>query len=336
MDSQESKNAVVLYGFLRTYKTTFNSLIKNIIIPNKADLIIFAPNREGAAKFDKLYNNDANDSESVSEQDLKNTYGSYLKSGILYKYDEHNIIKDICFDNVDIIANISPKRVASTFYHIKKSLETLELYEKEHNFKYDNIILTRGDIAFYSKLNIDNYNLNNINIPKGINFRRDSGEFVIQSQPVYYYKNVLKGVSIPANMYRFNDLFIVSKRDNIINLKNLYNNFQQMLDDKIPCNPETMMFYELFINNDLKIENSLDMICELFRPNYKDIENINDLPLYLNIRKLTNQEEKILRNPKFYKLYYKFKYLFNKQKYCEKKEIINTILKRFSLHNFQK
>ena len=178
--------------------------------------------------------------------------------------------------------------------------------------------------------------MNNINIPKGINFRRDSGEFVIQSQPVYYYKNVLKVVSIPANMYSFNDLFIVSKRDNIINLKNLYNNFQQMLDDKIPCNPETMMFYELFINNDLKIENSLDMICELFRPNYKDIENINDLPLYLNIRKLTNQEEKILHNPKFYKLYYKFKYLFNKQKYREKKEIINTISKRFSLHNFQK
>ena len=48
----------------------------------------------------------------------------------------------------------------SMFYSMKESLKLLTEYEQVNNFKYDAIIRTRFDIALESKLDIEQFNLN--------------------------------------------------------------------------------------------------------------------------------------------------------------------------------
>jgi hypothetical protein len=68
--------------------------------------------------------------------------------------------------------NNSAFRVYSRWYSSKKSLELKRKFEEENNFKYDVVMLTRLDVAFFTDIIFSNYNMNFIyfsnviNVPK--------------------------------------------------------------------------------------------------------------------------------------------------------------------------
>ena len=324
------KTAVVLFGFLRTYDIASYSLIKHILEPNNADLFIFAPNNKGCVDYlyHKNDNEDAKIGEQITSTDLQRAYGNYLKKFELYLYNELEIIKDINISEIQPIASISPVRIISMFYHINKSIELMEEYEKEMGIKYERVILTRGDLAFFSPIIWNNININNINIPIGMDFSRITGERKLGCAGVFYYKNVRQGIIIPGNTYSFNDQFLVSSRDNIVVLKNIYPNLKEMMVNKVPCNPETIFFYWLKCINNINIDICLDVLYEIFRPCMNEVENINNLDGFYNIKNLSPKEKFISNHPILYILWIKLLYkIFNKKKYKEEKLIYKNIRK---------
>lgn len=327
--TKKPKVAVVCYGFLRTWEITANSFIKHVLAVNKADLFIFAPKKTGCQSFyHKSDNNDASFGDNVTTEQLQQVYGDYLKGCELYDYNEKNFLTGINLSNVSVIADINPIRQVSLFFHINKSLSLLEQYEKKHKFKYDIIILTRPDLAFYSAADISKLDMSIINLPIGEGFEKNYGKRRTGLATVFYYKNVEDGICIPGGTHNFNDQLIVSKRDNIIHLKDIYTNFQSIMDKQIPCNAETITFYWLKGVNNIAINSCWDVLYEIFRPHYKKIENVNDLSEYKEDKTLTAEQEKILRHLNFYKKFYKIYYMFNKHKRREKKQVISILTYR--------
>ena len=333
------KTAVVLFGFLRTFDKTAKSLIKHVLTPNDADLFIYAPEQTGSLNisWNKMTNNDTKTGKHTTTESIKNIYGTYLKKFELWNYDE-NIFNKYLKDDIQIIANIIPIRVFSMFYHIKKSLELMEIYEQENNFKYDNIILTRPDLAFYSTIDVSKLNLNQINCSKYAGcYDRNSGKEMIASAPVFYYKNVEKGIIIPTDKYYFNDQLIISQRKNIILAKQIWDELPELINIKFPFNPESIFYYYFALKNNLEVSLDNDLEYEIFRSDMKEIENLYDLSGHSRWIAPTKKELDIYKFRMFHKLFLQIRYkYFNKRKYKDKKDILTNIIQKVDSYSHNK
>lgn len=317
------KTAVVLFGFLRTFDKTANSLKKHIIEVNKADLFVFAPNQTGIinALEEKSKNNDTKLGRVVSSQEIMNVYGDCLKACEIWEYNEQLFIDQVDKYKIETIANINPVRIFSMFYHIKKSLQLLLKYEKLHNIKYDNIVLTRPDLAFYSGVDVRNYNLNDINVTKFRISLGDERDIIAAQAPVFYYKNVKKGILISNHRYVFNDPIIISSHDNIMKCCSIYDTLEELVKDRFPFNPESILWYILIYLNKLHL-NLVPIEYEIFRANMKEIENVADI-------NISNEELHIYKYRKYIRLWLKLRYkYFNKIVYYQKKQQLKEIEKK--------
>lgn len=323
------KTAVVLYGFLRTFACTANSLIKHVLKPNNADLFIFAPSQCGVLNnknINKTTNLDCSLGRFIDKEELYKQYGEYLKLCELWDYSESKILDNsIDISKIPVIANIHPIRIFSMFYHIKKSLELIKIYEEQMNFRYDNVILTRPDLAFYSLLNINDLAMEKINIPymNGCIDSITKEKINYGPAPVFYYKNVLKGELIPQKRYYFQDQLIISNRDNIMQLIEIYPMLEDLISEKLPFNPETIMFYFLHFIKQHDIETSICTEYEIFRTDMSTIESYME-----NKEKVENIKfDKNLY--RICKLYLILKYKFcNKEKYLIQKQKLKTLMNK--------
>tara|TARA_Y100001938_G_C7971414_1_gene369523 strand:- start:333 stop:869 length:537 start_codon:yes stop_codon:yes gene_type:complete len=62
------------------------------------------------------------------------------------------------------------------WYSRQKTIQLAEEYEKENDFKYDHVILTRFDIAFMKKFNFDDYDRSKLYISPPILYRDHAGQ----------------------------------------------------------------------------------------------------------------------------------------------------------------
>lgn len=198
------KNAILIFGELRTFWYCADSIKNNLIIPNNADVFIIGcpyrhgrkphPLNENNIKFDKTGGSYISRNNSLwleyDEKDFfKNIFGTNLKK-ILFVSDIDNYYNKLDllfnkkrehFDNNDNYQegrqwydkngnkydNSHPgpsKGVLEQYYLLHKTFELLENYEKEKNIKYDYIFRIRPDFYVNNIFNINRLFSNNEDI----------------------------------------------------------------------------------------------------------------------------------------------------------------------------
>lgn len=267
----EARVAVCLYGFLRTCENARYSLLKHVVEQNKADVFLYAPEQVGALnlKFDKTDNKDAYIGQHIDDEHLIQWYGTSLRRYKLWTYSEDLFSEQASKQSIPCVAEINPVRVFSMFYHMKQSLMLLQEYEKEQRLKYEAIVLTRPDIAFYSPIDVSALDLEKIQIPFSTG-KFDGGRMRGRNAAVLSYRNVVRGECILEGANTFNDQIIVGSRDHILLMSELYDNLSEYIQFGVPFNPETLIYYHLVLQHGLTIKNGNKWIYELLR---------NDLPI---------------------------------------------------------
>ena len=156
-----NKTAILLYGYMRTYKKTSHSLLDKIVKLNCADVFVFTYSNEGVSKIDPNLDINVSKNINAAEQDkqgekvtedlLKQVYGESLVSCKIEDYDPSKFKSD----SANVFSPILPiDRIFSLYYNINKVVNLLSDYEKAHNMKYENVLITRPDLLFYSEIDL--------------------------------------------------------------------------------------------------------------------------------------------------------------------------------------
>lgn len=153
--------AVELYGLTRTYKLAYDSFFYNLIQSNyKDDYIIdvFIHTWDETDSSDITWHNQTGETRG---QQLNQSYYNDL----IAKYNPKGIIVDkpvnlkcnpIIKEKLkDFTRNYSS--IISCFYSRYKVNQLRQKYEKEHNIRYDWVLMTRFDIQFYTPFKIDDF-----------------------------------------------------------------------------------------------------------------------------------------------------------------------------------
>lgn len=292
------KIAVCMYGLLRTHKETALSLKKHVLDVNDADLFIFSPNKAGGLSIPEgvdinLYKSENkknickmdNDGDLITRDDLFNIYGEKLKGINLYDAQTIKFTQD--FSDIAMNDILIPERVLSLFYNMSGAVK-LAL---NSNVNYDAIVLLRPDLAFYSPLNVDLLNLDEVHIPLGGGKLNDGKE----DMPCYYvgyYKNTERGELIRAHAHMFTDQLIVFGKDCFKNIENIYDDLSTFLSRGVPFHPETLLFYGLPYLSNKKVNIHEEWLYEIFRNNTRLIENDDILIKY----RLSNELASLNKN----------------------------------------
>jgi hypothetical protein len=277
------KTAVCLYAFLRTYEDTAASLIKNILIPNDADLFIFAPNVPGISvipagvnqtdgrKMDKAKYGNVEWSQKMDEigekiTNLAQIYGSALKDSFSYEYDRE--IFDEASKGIISYGTIPASRIFSIFYNMKGAIELCMNYARKNDIEYESIILTRGDIGFYSPIVCSGLDLNKIHIPAGGGVLRNphSQWFAL------YYKNVYRGEIMDTRP--FTDLLLVSSYSIMTEIASIYGQLRKLSEQVLPMHSETLINYVIAYKHNRDVIMHKEWIFEVCRSDFARIENI--------------------------------------------------------------
>lgn len=278
---QTKKTAILLYGYTRTYKTTAKSLLKNVAEPNDADIFVYCWDNEGVSNVktnantfeinnykNKMSCKEDSQGKEVTTKTLENVYGERLKKCSIQKYDNTKFKND----SEGVPSPILPiERMFSLYYNITGVMKLLIKYEQENNIRYDNIILARPDLEFYSKIDLKNYNLNLLNIANyGGNINPNGKNELYYT---CYYKNVERVEYIPSNEIAFSDQLIISKHENLEKLCNLYDMLKEYNQRNVPvCHPETVLYYHLALLQNIEVATN-NIKYEILRNNFSRSEN---------------------------------------------------------------
>ena len=282
------KTAVLMYGYMRTWKATAGSAIEKILKPNNADLFIYTFDNEGISALPlgtsdintfKRKNADAQDKEGglITEKALKQTYGKYLKSFTIAKYNEQRFIDDT--KNIPTVC-CPVNRIFSLYNNITECAKLLVKYAKKNKIKYDAVILIRPDLYFYSKVDVSKLDLNNLTIPSvGGNLKLDGKNDIYFSAG---YKNVKRGEYIPVDTVPFSDQFVISSFDNMKTLATLYDSLQLYYSEDFPVyHAESTLYYHLGVKQNLNVDVK-PLMYEILRTNYIETDNSFILKLKRN------------------------------------------------------
>lgn len=277
------KTAICMYGFLRTYDVTADSLIKHIIDVNDADLFIFAPDNTGVSTIPKGVDitdyklNNKKDIKSqdeagnkVTEKDLKKKYGKALKACELYSYDGSIFEKRA--EHINAYNVMPTSRVCSMIYNMSNSVRVMRRYAESNKITYDKVILLRPDLAFYSDLDVSKLDPEYVYVPTGGGRLNDGFEEVPQYY-VEFYKNARLGILIPQKSVPFTDQFIIADYSDMVKLEQMYNTLDEFEKIKFPFHPESMVYYKIAFQNNKEVKLLENFNYEIFRNNTLEIDN---------------------------------------------------------------
>jgi hypothetical protein len=177
------RTAILLSGRMRTFWHNYKNVMENLIVPNNADVFIFAggDNRSGGIYPGcSSLKNRSGGQENLLEIDERQYFteklGQYLKKMVFIEDDRNQYISDY----TGIFPFSSPVSGATTpggdhrHYYIvdaylrqKKCNELRKQYETEHGFKYDAVVRLRSDMIFTFKLDLQGYNFGGNNLYVG-------------------------------------------------------------------------------------------------------------------------------------------------------------------------
>lgn len=253
MSKHNSKIAICIYGFLRSYPFTVHTFIDNLAKVYNADIFIYTPNTS-YAKTDQDVHHTKDDVNHIDPHQMKKTFKSQLKSIVTWNYNP-DIFKELIKKDKLPEQNIFEQytwRTYSMFYHIKRVLENMCNYENKMGFKYDNVILTRLDLFYYTKVDLSTLQPNIVYYPIGEGLDQyDKRRY--GAAPVFGFNKEL------------NDQFLVGSRKHIITLIHLFDDVKKyVLKDNIEMNNETLIGYH-FIQHNIDFKPFDMMFYKLYR-----------------------------------------------------------------------
>ena len=272
--------AICMYGFLRTFELTANSLVKHVLQVNNADLFIFAPKEKGISMVPCA--GDVNTYKTTHRQVIKKNdiaggnatverlyqlYGGHLKKVELFDYDVQKF-EEAAIDAPDY-GVVEPYRFFSMLYQISGAVQLVVKSSRE----YDWICILRPDLGFYTDIDFLELNPNKIHIPFGGGILNDGKKFPVQYTAAFY-KNIYRGELIPEGRIPFTDQCVIGKWDIMKGLASLYDqSLKKYLERGVPLHPETIIYYATAFSYGLEVEVHHNWVYEIVRNNFEPIEN---------------------------------------------------------------
>lgn len=142
------KVAVLITGQLRDYKINCLNHMKHLIEPNDADVFVYACTKNTihtlsyGSQLDQKYLSIGEYSPESIEKDVKNIYGSHLKSVVI---DENEKLPE---DNFGTLGYFR-RRMQNQIDNIGKGFDLAVQYSKENNFEYDIFVRCRPDNSMF-------------------------------------------------------------------------------------------------------------------------------------------------------------------------------------------
>ena len=283
-----TKTAVLLYGMLRTFRTTAPSFHRHVVMPNNADVFYFGPTQSDApsvmhkGQLDVFGNvkmnpkGDLDSTDAVPQDDLAAAYGPSLRQYRLHRVDQDEFIRQAAMvSREDWIFGLNPARMFSMVFNMEGAVNLLMEYEKAHRVHYHFIIITRPDLAFFSPL-VARGTFGQIHIPSGEGFD-EWGRKHLRNASVLYYKNVLTGDFLEgADRHHFNDQIFLLRREDLPCFINLSKSLSEYLAQRVPASPETILFLHLCNRHKLEPVYHPEWCYEIYRDGMPPVLNVAD------------------------------------------------------------
>lgn len=168
------KIAILLSGRMRTFWHNYKNILENLIVPNDADVFIFAGGDQrfnddrwtGLYPYCSTLKSRGGDSiENIIDLDERQYFtdklGSYLKK-FVYLEEDPSFKTD--FSEILGQKTHGHGYIVEAYLRQKKCNELRKQYELEQGLKYDAIVRLRSDMVFSFKLDLQNYDFSGNNL----------------------------------------------------------------------------------------------------------------------------------------------------------------------------
>jgi hypothetical protein len=288
-DEPHRRLAVILCGPLRTAAETAESFKRHVLGDRDAAIFYFGPGYTDApgagyggeidlfGTFKRNPKSEVTATQPVEEGLLRSIYGEQLLRWHLHDRPQSDFVKqsEAVISSKDWLMQLNPYRMFSMFYNIEGGARLLLEYERESGTRFDDVIITRPDLAFYSPVEVKPRN-GEIHIPKGegidINGSPHRG-----NARVFFYKNVATGDFVSQGE-TFNDQFYAFTRDALSPFLSLTEALPRYLDQRVPPSPETILYLHLVARGGLVPVPHPEWTYEIHRRGAPQFRNVADTP----------------------------------------------------------
>lgn len=236
------KVAVIFTGFFRTFHYTKQSFKDNIMDPLNPDIFFSSPK----TLFTLPQNEDHNivkrypfhlANQNLVAPEVIDFFGDNLKSYELIDYNHEPILQSCVEHNIPYYTRDGAVsfRILSQLINKELSVKIFKQYAEKNNSNYDVVIMTRGDLKYYSSVNFDVINLNSIGCEN-------------HGTPL---PPVIPRWCPPSNRIPqpFNDQITIGSQKNMLVWHNLAQSFFDFWKEGLYFTPENIMSYHLKQNN---------------------------------------------------------------------------------------
>ena len=280
--------AVLLYGMLRSFQVTASSFHRHVVQPNNADVFYFGPAESDAAPtslsgrldmFGNLKDNPkglVDPVSSVNQTAFLTAYGPCMRRFEFHNVRQEEFVRQAAIvERKDWIYGLNPARLFSMVFNMEGVVHLLEDYERTQGVRYDAVIITRPDIAFFSPITA-RVRPGFLHIPSGEGFD-EWGRKHMGNARVAYYKNVLTGDFVEGgDKLTFNDQIFMLSRADLGSFSGLSKAFSDYLSQRVPASPETIFYLHLCLRQALIAKRHPEWCYQIQRAGMPLIENIAD------------------------------------------------------------
>lgn len=230
------KIALILTGFFRTFNFVQESLFQHVINEWKPDIFFSSPKTLFATPEHEVHEFHGIHSQN-SELVKPEVFGENLTSYELREYSAQ-FYKDQIYKNGLEEKNQFGQyhwRILSQMDGVSLSVNLFKRHVERNNITYDAVILTRADIKYYSRLNLESLPLNKLYYPL---------HSVVEGH--------VNTVSCPPSQSLdrpYNDQIIVGSQKDVLVFTSLYDNIITYAKEGICFNPETLFGIHCQKNN---------------------------------------------------------------------------------------
>jgi len=309
-DQRSKKVAVLLYGMLRSFRVTASSFHRHVVQPNNADVFYFGPAESDVAPkslsgrldlFGNLKDNPKGLVDPVASVDpsaFLSAYGPAMRRYEFHRVDQEEFVRQAAIvERKDWIYGLNPARLFSMIFNMEGAVQILEDYERIHGLRYDTVVITRPDIAFFSPIRAT-ARKGSIHIPSGEGFD-EWGRKHMGNARVVYYKNVQTGDYIEGgDKLTFNDQIFLLSRADLSCFTGLSKALSDYLSRGVPASPETVFYLHLCLRQGLRQKLHPEWCYQIFRDGMPIVENVADTSFIQRIdRYHAKARERFRKNP---------------------------------------
>ena len=237
------RTAVLISGYLRTFEKTYGSFLANILNPLQADVFVHTWETLGSPASKQ--NSDAGMDQVATMTKIDaitkiiNPVAMNIETHQMYNI-KSQIIEKIAILNEQDRGGLPHRNLVSygsMLYSWNQVRRMVEKYERNNGFEYDMMIRLRTDCNFTKKINILNYNKDNLYVPQ-IGKYFDDG---------------------------MNDQFAVGNGKNIKTYMNMYEHLLFYVNNRVcVLRPESLLRYHMKANGIQLIEDAIEF--NIIRP----------------------------------------------------------------------